>query len=202
MTGTAIDTNAAVEAAKTVTGKLPEEGKAEVIEHLVSGMTPEALKALSPGAREKLLKALTGTEAAPTATTSPAVSEIQRVDGHQAVVGEISVNDRQLDTLLFEGSFNKSREEQIAYAKELGYRMATREENRAYVVSLLAKEKDKSINAAEAKALNFYRQRFVRDTAGALDVDGRRVVDRGSFWGASGVPLNGALFVRASAESK
>ena len=41
-----------------------------------------------------------------------AVSEIKDVDGYQAVVGQITVNDQQLDTLLTEGSFNKSREDQ------------------------------------------------------------------------------------------
>ena len=54
-----IDTKAAVQAANTVTGILPQEGKTAV-----SGMTPAALQALSPEARE----ALASTEAAPSST--------------------------------------------------------------------------------------------------------------------------------------
>jgi hypothetical protein len=202
MTSPAIDTKAVVEAAKTVTGILPEAGKIVVLNHLVSGMTQEALKALSPEAREQLLQALTGTEATPSATTSPAVAELKSVDGHQAVVGKITVNGQQLDTLLSEGSFNKSRPGQRGYAAQLGFRMATRAENRAYVDSLLAKEKDKSINAAEANALETYRDRYVRDVEGGLDVDGRRVHAFGRIWDGFDGPSSGALFVRASAESK
>jgi hypothetical protein len=202
MNSTAIDPEAAVEVAKSAAGILPEEGKAAVLEHLVSDMTPEALKALSRVAKQKFLQALGGTEAAPSATTSPAVSEIKSVDGHQAVVGKMTVQGQQLDTLLSEGSIYKSREDQIAYAKRLGYRMATREENRAYVDSLLAKEQDNSINAAEAKALKTYRDRYVRDTKGGLDVDGRRVRARDSSWFGYVNLLSGALFVRASSESK
>lgn len=202
MTSPAIDTKAAVEAAKTVAGILPEAGKTIVLDHLVSGMTPEALKALSPEAREKLLQALTGTEATPSATTSPAVAELKSVDGHKAVVGQITVNGQQLDTLLSEGSFNTSREDQIAYARKLGYRMATRAENLAYVDSLLAKEEDNSINAAEANGLKTYRDRYVRDDQGGLDVDGRRVGDYDGYWYDYDDPFRGALFVRASAESK
>ena len=206
MTGAAIDTKAAVEAAKTVTGILPQAGKTAVLDHLVSGMTSKALKALSPEAREKLLQALTGTEAAPSATTSAAGGRIEIVDGHQAVVGQISVNGQQLDTLLSEWSFNKSRSDQGRHAGKLGgdrpYRMATREENRAYVEGLLAKEGNNTINDAEKNALLTYRERFVRDTEGGLDVDGRRVDGRDSHWHGFVNPSCGALFVRASAESK
>ena len=200
MISSAIDTKAAVEAAKTVTGILPQVGKTAVLDHLVSGMTPEALKALSPEVRGKLLQALAGTEAAPWATKSPAVGEIKTIDNHQAVVGQITVNGQQLDTLLSEGSFNKLRSDQHKYAEELGYRMATRAENRAYVDSLLAKEEDKSINAAEANALKTYIDRYVRDDQGGLDVAGRRAY--GNDWFVDAYPSHGALFVRASAESK
>ena len=202
MTGTAIDTKAAVEVAKSAAGILPQSGKTVVLDHLVSGMTPEALKALSPEAREKLLQALTGTEAAPSATTSQAVSEIKKINGHNAVVGQITVNGQQLDTLLSEGSFNKSRSDQYKYAAKLDCRMATRAENRAYVDSLLAKEEDTSINAAEANALKTYRDRHVRDDQGGLVVDGRRVYDFDNRWRGHDAPPYGALFVRASAESK
>jgi hypothetical protein len=158
-----------------------------------SELTPKQVQQL-----EALLKKVS----APSATTSPAVGEIKTIDNHQAVVGQITVNGQQLDTLLSEGSFNKSRSDQHKYAAELDCRMATRAENRAYVDSLLAKEEDKSINAAEANALKTYRDRYVRDDQGGLDVDGRRVVDYGFDWRGYGHPSRGALFVRASAESK
>ena len=131
-----------------------------------------------------------------------AAGRFETVDGHQAVVGKITVNGQQLDTLLSEESFNKLRSDQHKYAEELGYRMATRAENRAYVDSLLAKEEDKSINAAEANALKTYRDRWVRDDQGGLDVAGRRVHAYALFWNGDGFPYDGALFVRASAESK
>ena len=158
-----------------------------------SQLTPKQVQQL-----EALLKKVS----VPSATTSPAVGEIRTIDNHQAVVGQITVNGQQLDTLLSEGSFKKLRSDQLKYAEELGYRMATRAENRAYVDSLLAKEEDKSINAAEANALKTYRDRYVRDDQGGLDVDGRRVSDDGDRWNDGGNPIDGALFVRASAESK
>jgi hypothetical protein len=149
------------------------------------------------------LEALPKRVSVPSATTSPAVGEIKTIDNHQAVVGQITVNGQQLDTLLSEGSFNKLRSDQHKYAEELGYRMATRAENRAYVDSLLAKEEDKSINAAEANALKTYRERYLRDDQGGLSVDGRRVDGFAYSWRARGAaPSRGALFVRASAESK
>ena len=158
-----------------------------------SELTPKQVQQL-----EALLKKVS----APSATTSPAGSEIRSVDGHQAVVGKITVNGQQLDTLLSEGSFNKSLEDQIAYAAKLGYRMATREEHVAYVKDLLAKEENNTINEAEKNALKTYRERYVRDAQGGLDVYGRRVFDGDNGWRDGDNPNNGALFVRASAESK
>ena len=176
---------------------------ATVLDHLVSSMTPKALKALTPEARETLLQALGGTAATPSSTQSQAVSEIKSIGRHQAVVGQISINGQQLDTLLSDGSFGKSRSDQHEYAAQLGYRMATREENQAYVEGFLAKEGNDTINDAEEDALNTYRWYTVRDTAGALDVDGRRVRDYNSGrWLYYAHPDDGALFVRASAESK
>jgi hypothetical protein len=121
------------------------------------------------------------------------------------VVGKITANGQQLDTLLSEGSFNKSLEDQIAYAAKLGYRMATREEHVAYVKDLLAKEENNTINEAEKNALKTYRERYVRDAQGegGLDVGGRRVrVHEGYWFGNAVAPSFGALFVRASSESK
>ena len=101
------------------------------------------------------------------------------IDGHPAVVGQISVDGLQFDTLLSEGSFNKSREEQHEYAAKLGYRMATVEENRAYVEDLLAKEKNGAINDAERNALKTYRKRYVRGRSSGVFVDAERKTVRG-----------------------
>ena len=161
-----------------------------------SELTPKQVQQL-----EALLKKVS----APSATTSPAVGEIKTIDNHQAVVGQITVNGQQLDTLLSEGSFNKSRSDQHEYAAKLDCRMATRAENRAYVEDLLAKEGNDTINDAEKNALQTYRERDVRDTEGRLDVDGRRVRDLNYdfiCWAVVDLPHDGALFVRASAESK
>ena len=162
-----------------------------------SNLSPAQVRQL-----EAFLKTVSPTEGAASAAKSEAVAELKSVDGHQAVVGKITVNGQQLDTLLSEGSFNKIQSDQHKYAEELGYRMATRAENRAYVDSLLAKEEDKSINAAEANALKTYRERCVRDDQGGLVVDGRRVRGDVRYWHVFDFPLFGALFVRASAESK
>lgn len=82
-----------------------------------SELTPKQVQQL-----EALLKKVS----APSATKSPAVGEIKTIDNHQAVVGQITVNGQQLDTLLSEGSFNKSRSDQHEYAAKLDCRMATR----------------------------------------------------------------------------
>jgi hypothetical protein len=134
------------------------------------------------------------------AAAAAAAGRFETVDGHFAVVGQISVKGQQLDTLLTERSFNKSRSDQHEYAAKLGYRMATPEEHLAYVGGLLEKEGDDTligsfrINRAEKNALKTYRKRNVRDTEGGLD--------RCGVWDDYDSPISGALFVRASAESK
>jgi hypothetical protein len=197
---------AALAAVKSLS--LAEQGK--LVSLVVTDLAAEIAKKVSTASPEQIAKAsskidegVKGTEAAQSATTSPAVTELKQVDGHLAVVGKITANGQQLDTLLSEGSFNKSREDQIAYAEKLGYRMATREEHVAYVKDLLAKEDNNTINEAEKNALKTYRERYVRDTQGGLNVAGRRGVRDFVFHGrACGYPRIGALFVRASSESK
>ena len=157
-----------------------------------------------------LLREVAPTEGADSANTSLSVSEITSVDGHLAVVGKITLNDQQLDTLLSEKPFKKSLADTGAYsfadpdtyAEILGYRIATRAENLAYVESLLAKEDDQSTNEAEIIALEIYRDWAVKDDNGGLGVDGRRVIDPGGWGQGAACLLSGALFVRPSAESK
>ena len=177
----------------------------KILEQL--GGDVEKLKSLDLSALNSALEDLPESQLSTeqTLTTSPADGRIETIDRHQAVVGQITVNGQQLDTLLSEGSFNKSRSDQREYALKLDRRMATRAENREYVDSLLVKEADELINAAEANALKTYRDRFVRHDQSGLDVDGRRVrvyYGYDYFWRGHGYPHVGALFVRASAESK
>jgi hypothetical protein len=163
-----------------------------------SRLTPAQVKQL-----KALLKTVSPTEGAASATKSEAVAELKSVDGHQAVVGKVTVNGQQLDTLLSRGSFSIRRTRQRLVIAILGYRLATRAENRAYVDSLLAKEKDESINGAEDTALITYECWRVFDSEGAVGVvDGRRVRDYDRHWLDYGDPFTGALYVRASAESK
>jgi hypothetical protein len=159
-----------------------------------SELSPEQVEKL-----EALLKKVSPTDGGASATKSEAVAEMMLVDGYKAVVGKIKVNGQQLETLLSEGSFNKEREDQKAYAKSLGWRIATREENRAYVDDLLAKEDNGTISDPEKNALHTYKYRYVRDAIGGLDVAGRGVRDFINDWDADGLPISGALFVRAAA---
>lgn len=132
------------------------------------------------------------------ADTQAAVSAINRIGGHPAVVGQIEVDGQKLDTLLSTGSFETSRVALTPYAESLGgYRVVTRGENRAYVEDLLAKEEKGTINDAEKEALKTYRERYMRDTEGGLEFDDHGVSDR-TFWRDFGFRNEGALFVRAS----
>jgi hypothetical protein len=124
--------------------------------------------------------------------------EVKKIDDYQAVDGKITVNGQQIDTLLLHPSFEKKLEEQIAYAEKLGYRLATSEDNKAYLNGLLEKEANDSINEAELEAIKIYRKTFVRDTEVGLNLDGRRVrVAEGSCLNDSFIHDFGALFVRA-----
>ena len=114
-------------------------------------------------------------------------------------VGQTSGNGEQVDTLWSQGSFQKTRVSQIAYAKTVGYRLATREEHPACLHSLLAKERDGSIDNAESNALGTYRESFARDTEGGLVVNARRVNANVTDFDDYAGPSSGALFVRASA---
>jgi hypothetical protein len=148
-----------------------------------------------------------GVAAATTPRKTAPVSEIKTIDDHLAVVGQITFKGQQLDTLLSEGSAWRSRESQEQLAATFGgerpYRMATRSENLAYLRDLRAKKRNRTINDAEEKALQTYRNFRVRDTKGSLIYISGEVVrmDWGKY-GNGAVPDSLALFVRASAEPK
>jgi hypothetical protein len=134
---------------------------------------------------------------------------LTKIDGCRAVVGYIAVDGKRLETLLSEGSFDGPRSGQEQYAKSLGFRIATREENLAYAEGLILKEEAGIINKAEANALKTYRERFVRDIEGSLSVVSHRLNDEPNFiedhpvdWYDGADPEHGALFVRDSPRLK
>ena len=131
------------------------------------------------------------------------------VDGHRAVVGRILVKGQSLDTLLSEGAFNLTREAQEEYAKQLGYRLASFSENKAYALGLVKSEADATISSAGRDALNTYTERSVRDTETcAWSLDRRKgeaprpdLVFAPVSADQKACPKTGALFVRESRES-
>jgi hypothetical protein len=131
-----------------------------------------------------------------------ASGRIEIFDGHKAVVSTLHVNSRQLDTLLSEGAFDQKRADQIAYAQKLGFRLATREESLAYAKDLLALEDQNRINEAGRDALEKYRKKRIRDSAGGVTIHGHDVHTFSSTWGGDAYPYGGALFVRACVKSK
>jgi hypothetical protein len=158
-----------------------------------SQLTPKQGEQLS-----ELLKSVS-----PTAGThSAAGGRFERIDGHEAVVGQILVKGRHVETLLCDGALGLRRADQIAYAEKLGYRLATREENVAYAHRLLGKEVAGSINEAESYALATYRRGNVRDTTQSITVSGWGFDDHHYHWYPYDYPYDGALFVRDSPESK
>lgn len=179
---------------------LPSQRATIIAQEVVrlAARTTDAIPAAAPERRAKAQAALKRGVAEK--LSAKAGGRIKIVRGHRAIVGQISVKGQQLDTLLSAGSFNKNREEQADYASQLGYRIATRDEHWAYLDSLLGKEDDGSINAAESKALNIYRKWYVRDTAGGLAVDGRHPFP--DDWRGRDVVGHAALFVCDSAQSK
>jgi hypothetical protein len=134
-------------------------------------------------------------------TTVGRIERVQRYRTEEtctAVAGTVTVNGEQFDTLLSDGTFGLSRADQIEYARKLGYRIASREENQAYVEGLLAKEAASTIDKAEKNALDTYRDRYVRDWQSGLIVIGRCVKASCRSWCAYVLPDDGALFVRPS----
>jgi hypothetical protein len=82
------------------------------------------------------------------------------VDGHIAVSGKVAIGSWVFNTLLSEGSFGKTVEEQRAYAERFGYQLVSPEVHRVYVETLIRNSRHGS--AADSYALEIYRQRYVR----------------------------------------
>ena len=139
----------------------------------------------------------------PVVSASNAQPECQEItlQGSPAIEIHVQVNGQTVRAVLSDASFNKSRTNQNSYAEGLGGRLATREENIAVANALLEKEEQGNLNPAEAKLLKTYRDKWVRDSEGGLDVDGRRVYDL-SLLNDLDLPDFGALVVLPLAESK
>lgn len=229
MTGTAIDTKAAVEVVKSAAGILPEAGKAAVLDHLLSEMSPATLKALSRETRAKLLANLQSFEA-----SAPSLRE-----NFDAISVSVPFNGKFFDVAVPNETFDKSRSDQTAIAVKIGGEVGTRGLNLAVVnylldreaFDLLAKEKagtitneqtqllklhrekwkrDKGaetrakeaggITEKQAALLKVYRDKWVRDSEGGLGVDG--VIVRNDDRYDYVRPYFGALVACPSAESK
>jgi hypothetical protein len=118
-----------------------------------------------------------------------------------AIEMHVLVNGQIVRAVLSDATFEKSRSDQVSYAQRLGGQLATREENRAVVNDLLEKEKNETLNTAETKLLKTYREQFVRDSEGGLDVIGS-VVDDLFFLFFHADPYCAALVVLPLAESR
>jgi len=167
---------------------LPEADKAAVLKALFA----ENSDGLSAQDRQALLKVL------PEGSLG---RETPLRDGSCAIEMQGPVNGQIIRAVLSDSSFNKTRSDQGSYAQGLGGRLATREENCAVAIALLEKEKRGTLNPAEGELLRTYREKFVRDSEGGLDVVGRRVDDVDDWLGYA-FPSYGALIVLPLAESK
>lgn len=122
------------------------------------------------------------------------------LQGSQAIEIYVQVNGQTVRAVLSDASFGMSRTDQNSFAEGLGGRLATRKENFAVVNALLNKEDQGNLNPAEAELLKTYRDLWVRDSQGSIDVD-RRFGDDFDLK-SRGYPNVGALVVLPLAESK
>jgi hypothetical protein len=119
------------------------------------------------------------------------------IDGHPAVVGSIEVQGHRCETLLTRGSFNKTIQEQTAYAAKLGYRLASRQEHKAYITTLLENERNNTNTKAEEEVLG----PNIQDATGCITFTFSRVSEASGHHPTAD-PYIGALFVRASNTTK
>jgi hypothetical protein len=138
---------------------LPEAGKAVVLEHLLSQMTPETLKALAPEIRTKLLADLGAAPASP-------------LRKHfDAICVPITINGQSFDVAVPDETYGKARYRQWALAGQVGGEMGTRDLNLAvanYLLDreasyLLAQEETGNLTNKEAEVLAKHRSRWEKD---------------------------------------
>jgi hypothetical protein len=176
-----------------------------VIEELKAKTSEEKLSMLPKALLTKLLNALpqSSERKAGAVTVSNAKPEGRKItlQGSQAIEIHVQVNGRTVRAVLSNASFNKGHDELRSYAKGLGGRLATREENCAVAKYLLEKEKKETLNQAEAKLLHTYRYICVRDSEGGIGVDSPRFSFKDYSYSYADFPWHGALFVLPRGEA-
>jgi hypothetical protein len=189
------------EIAQSSLGSLNKTGQVAVFEQLDSDVQAMFAKGvidrMTPEERRNFLLQY---PEVPASSAQPECQEIT-LQGSPAIEIHVQVNGQTVRAVLSDASFKKSRTNQNSYAEGLGGRLATREENIAVANALLEKEEQGNLNPAEAKLLKTYREKWVRDSEGGLDVDGRRVNDGNGLDDYAG-PSYGVLVVLSLAESK
>jgi hypothetical protein len=88
-----------------------------------------------------------------------------------AVVAPVLVDGMIIECILSDGSIGKSFDEQREYARKHGCRLATREENFAFLNNLLDREAEKVMSEADKKALRSYEDLQVWDDEGSVYLD-------------------------------
>jgi hypothetical protein len=164
-----------------------------------SKLTPQQITELTA-----LLQSAKKTKRTSRASKSQPENQTKAVDGQQAVEGKIAANRTQCDTRLDDWSFGRSRTDQVAYALKSQCRPASREQNKAYVESLIRKANAETLSKAGAIDLQRYRQKGVRDATGGIFLDeaSGTVFEFFIFSDRDNRPGPGMLLVKAPANSK
>jgi len=130
--------------------------------------------ALRRGEREE---ALTLSVLASLPTSSGYMSlEFGKFLGTDSVFGTMTMGEALVETLISNRFFVSGYQKFEArdHAISLGYRIASRVDNEAYINDLLEKQGRNTLSEVEVKAIDFYLRGFVCDTDGRLSVvDGR-----------------------------
>lgn len=135
-----------------------------------AGGDPERLAALTHAALKGIEAAL---PEAPSAADKLIPNAGRKIDlnGSPAIEMHVSLpNGESIRAVLSDAVFDKSRPDQVAFAQQLGGRLATMAENDAVVDELLKKETQGTLNTAEIELLITYRQKHVRDSVSLLSV--------------------------------
>lgn len=152
---------------------------------------------------ENALKVLRGEEVSTNPAQSSAVTRFERFGGDPAIVGTVTVNEASYEAILSEALIGKDRGTVEKFARSVGGRLATRDENLFFARNLVEQAKDGTLNEAGRKALEIYQARHVRDEERKASV----FICKGEATdyypvSASGNAPTAALIVRAPLEGK
>ena len=122
------------------------------------------------------------------------------VNGSDAVRARMVVGGKKLDALLCDGSFDKTREEQVTDAAFLGYRLATRQEHEAFAQRFIEEGSKDVIPPPVATAgVHYYSRGGVRDAEGRIEVSNGRYEGLDLTW-LNDIAGMSALYVRERKE--